>query len=149
MGAGIVLDGGDGHTITGQYGVRVQGSDVIVRNLVVTTSVGGVFATGNNVLIQGVDASWSGASRSGEAFHLFGTGNVIEGSAARNRTYGAWFDGDSSLNILRDNDFATILWKQGDFVCLLVSDMVSPTDVETFKDYFVRVRSATEPSPAS
>jgi hypothetical protein len=51
--------------------------------------------------------------------------------------------------LLRDNDFATILWKQGDFVCLLVSDMVSPTDVETFKDYFVRVRSATEPSPAS
>lgn len=50
--------------------------------------------------------------------------------------------------LLRDNDFATILWKQGDFVCLLVSDMVSPTDVESFKDYFVRVRSATEPSPA-
>jgi len=29
-----------------------------------------------------------------------------------------------------------------------VSDMVSESDVERFKDYFVRLRLATEPVPA-
>ena len=50
--------------------------------------------------------------------------------------------------LLRDSDFATILWKQSDFVCLLVSDMVSPTDLDAFKEYFVIARAATEPVPA-
>jgi hypothetical protein len=50
--------------------------------------------------------------------------------------------------LLEDNGFATLLWKQEDLVCLLVSDMVSPADLANFQDYFVRVRSATEPFPA-
>jgi anti-sigma factor RsiW len=48
----------------------------------------------------------------------------------------------------QDDGFATLLWRQGELVCLLVSDMVSPTDVENFKHYFVRVRTTTEPFPA-
>ena len=51
--------------------------------------------------------------------------------------------------LLRDAGYATLMWKQADFVCLLVSDMVSPTDIQQFKDYFVRVRAATEPVPGS
>jgi len=42
--------------------------------------------------------------------------------------------------------FSTWMWKQGDLACFLVSDMVSEADLERFKEYFVRVRSATEPS---
>jgi len=50
--------------------------------------------------------------------------------------------------LARDNGFATLVWKQGDVACFLVSDMVSVADLERFKDYFVRVRTATEPFPA-
>jgi hypothetical protein len=50
--------------------------------------------------------------------------------------------------LARDNGFATFVWKQGDVACFLVSDMVSVADLERFKDYFVRVRTATEPFPA-
>jgi hypothetical protein len=50
--------------------------------------------------------------------------------------------------LLQDDGFTTLLWRQGELVCLLVSDMVSPTDVENFKQYFVRVRTATEPFPS-
>jgi hypothetical protein len=50
--------------------------------------------------------------------------------------------------LLRDSGFAAWVWKQKDVACFLVSDMVSADDVETFKDYFVRVRSTTEPIPA-
>ena len=50
--------------------------------------------------------------------------------------------------LLRDSGFSTWVWKQKDVACFLVSDMVSADDVEKFKDYFVRVRSTTEPIPA-
>jgi len=41
--------------------------------------------------------------------------------------------------------FATWVWRHGDLVCFLVSDMVSADETERFKEYFVRVRTATEP----
>ena len=47
-----------------------------------------------------------------------------------------------------DNGFLAWVWKHGDLACFLVSDMVSEAELETFKDYFVRVRTATEPVPA-
>ena len=47
--------------------------------------------------------------------------------------------------LLRDSGFAAWLWRQGDIACLIVSDMVSETERDKFKDYFVRVRKATEP----
>ena len=50
--------------------------------------------------------------------------------------------------LLRDSGFASWVWKQGDVGCFLVSDMVSSDDVERFKEYFVRIRVATEPVPA-
>jgi hypothetical protein len=50
--------------------------------------------------------------------------------------------------LLRDSGFSALVWKQKDVACFLVSDMVSADDVETFKEYFVRVRSTTEPVPA-
>jgi hypothetical protein len=48
----------------------------------------------------------------------------------------------------RDAGFVTWVWRQGDVACFLVSDMVSQDDLEKFKDYFVRVRVATEPTIA-
>ena len=50
--------------------------------------------------------------------------------------------------LLRDSGFAALVWKQAEVACFLVSDMVSSDDVETFKEYFVRVRSTTDPVPA-
>jgi hypothetical protein len=48
----------------------------------------------------------------------------------------------------RDNGFVTWVWRQGEVACFLVSDMASRDDLERFKDYFVRVRVATEPAIA-
>ena len=50
--------------------------------------------------------------------------------------------------LARDSGFVTWVWKQGDVACFLVSDMASQDDLERFKDYFVRVRVATEPTIA-
>ena len=50
--------------------------------------------------------------------------------------------------LVRDSGFASWVWKQGDVGCFLVSDMVSADDLERFKEYFVRIRVATEPVPA-
>jgi len=50
--------------------------------------------------------------------------------------------------LLRDNGFATWLWRQGDVACLIVSDRVSEAEMATFKDYFRRMRAATEPLAA-
>jgi hypothetical protein len=50
--------------------------------------------------------------------------------------------------LLRDSGFATWLWRQGDVVCLIVSDRVSDAELETFKDYFRRMRATTEPLAA-
>jgi hypothetical protein len=48
----------------------------------------------------------------------------------------------------REAGFVAWVWKQGDVACFLVSDMVSQDDLERFKDYFARVRRATEPAIA-
>jgi hypothetical protein len=37
------------------------------------------------------------------------------------------------------------VWKQGDLACFIISDMISETDLTHFREYFVRVRVATEP----
>jgi hypothetical protein len=50
--------------------------------------------------------------------------------------------------LMRDSGFSSWVWKHGDLACFLVSDMVSSDDLERFKDYFVRVRSTTEPFQA-
>jgi len=47
--------------------------------------------------------------------------------------------------LLHEEGFSAWVWKQGDLACFIVSDMVSEADLERFKDYFVRVRTATEP----
>jgi hypothetical protein len=50
--------------------------------------------------------------------------------------------------LMNDGGFSTWVWRQGDLACFIVSDMVSESDVERFKDYFVRLRLATEPVQA-
>jgi hypothetical protein len=50
--------------------------------------------------------------------------------------------------LVRDSGFAAWLWRQGDVACLIVSDRVSDVELETFKDYFKRLRVATEPLSA-
>jgi hypothetical protein len=47
--------------------------------------------------------------------------------------------------LVHDNSHAVWLWKQGELACFLVADMVSDEELAQFKEYFVRVRSATEP----
>ncbi|HXJ81892.1 MAG TPA: hypothetical protein VMS64_24810 [Candidatus Methylomirabilis sp.] len=41
--------------------------------------------------------------------------------------------------------FSFIIWKQQNFLCLLVSDLVSDADLAKLEQYFVKVRSSTEP----
>jgi anti-sigma factor RsiW len=50
--------------------------------------------------------------------------------------------------LVRDSGFAAWLWRQGDLACVIVSDRISADELETFKDYFKRLRAATEPLPA-
>jgi hypothetical protein len=50
--------------------------------------------------------------------------------------------------LLQESGFSVLVWKQGDLACFLVSDMGSPDRLPQFKDYFARVRGATEPVPA-
>jgi hypothetical protein len=50
--------------------------------------------------------------------------------------------------LVHDSGFAAWLWRQGDVACVIVSDMVSEAELDTFKDYFRRMRTATEPLPA-
>lgn len=51
--------------------------------------------------------------------------------------------------VTTDEGFSLIVWKQSGLVCVLVSDLVSPDDLGRLKEYFVKVRSATELSSGS
>jgi len=51
--------------------------------------------------------------------------------------------------LLSDSGFSVWVWKQGDLACFIVSDMISEDDLQQFREYFVRVRTATEPVPAN
>jgi hypothetical protein len=48
-------------------------------------------------------------------------------------------------HVRKDGGFAMIMWKQRDLLCVLISDLVSDGDFGRLKDYFVKVRSSTEP----
>jgi len=50
--------------------------------------------------------------------------------------------------LMNESGFSAWVWRQGDLACFIVSDMVSESDVESFKDYFARLRVSTEPVPA-
>jgi hypothetical protein len=51
--------------------------------------------------------------------------------------------------LMSDSGFSAWVWRQGDLACFIVADMVSESDVERFKDYFVRLRLSTDPVPAN
>jgi len=51
--------------------------------------------------------------------------------------------------LMSDSGFSAWVWRQGDLACFVVSDMVSESDIERFKDYFVRLRVSTDPVPAN
>src|SRR5437867_7990631 len=51
--------------------------------------------------------------------------------------------------LMSDSGFSAWVWRQGDLACFIVADMVSGSDVERFKDYFVRLRVSTDPVPAN
>jgi hypothetical protein len=43
-----------------------------------------------------------------------------------------------------EDGVALIVWKQSGLMCVMVSDLVSDSDLRRFKDYFIKVRSSTE-----
>lgn len=51
--------------------------------------------------------------------------------------------------LMNDSGFSAWVWRQGDLACFIVADMVSESDVERFKDYFVRLRLSTDPVPVN
>ncbi len=48
-----------------------------------------------------------------------------------------------------ENGFSMILWKQQGLLCALVADLVSDDDLGKLKEYFIKVRSSTDPYPTS
>ena len=48
-----------------------------------------------------------------------------------------------------ENGFSMILWKQQNLLCALVSDLVSRDDLAKLKEYFIKVRSSSDPYPMS
>jgi hypothetical protein len=48
-------------------------------------------------------------------------------------------------HVRKDSGFAMIMWKQRDLLCVLISDLVSDDDFGRLKEYFVKVRSSTDP----
>ena len=50
--------------------------------------------------------------------------------------------------VVRTEDgLSLIVWRQSGLMCVMVSDLVSASDLGRFKEYFVKVRSATEVTP--
>jgi hypothetical protein len=47
--------------------------------------------------------------------------------------------------VRKESGFSFIMWKQQELLCVLMSDLVSDTDLAKLKEYFVKVRSSTEP----
>lgn len=47
--------------------------------------------------------------------------------------------------LIRTEGFSVLVWMEGDLACFLVSDLVSESDLERFKTYFLRIREATQP----
>ena len=47
--------------------------------------------------------------------------------------------------LLYEHGYSVWMWKQRDLACFIVSGMGSQADQERFKDYFVRLRTKTEP----
>ena len=47
--------------------------------------------------------------------------------------------------VRKEGGFSLIIWKQQELLCVLVSDLVSDGDLAKLKQYFVKVRSSTEP----
>jgi hypothetical protein len=47
--------------------------------------------------------------------------------------------------VRRENGFSLIMWRQQSLLCVMASDLVSEGDLNRFKEYFVKVRSSTEP----
>ncbi len=45
----------------------------------------------------------------------------------------------------KEGGFSLIIWKQQELLCVLVSDLVSDADLGKLKEYFVKVRSSSEP----
>ncbi|MGH7315541.1 MAG: hypothetical protein ACREJS_04695, partial [Candidatus Rokuibacteriota bacterium] len=47
--------------------------------------------------------------------------------------------------VKKENGFSLIMWRQQGLLCVMASDLVSDEDLTRFKQYFVKVRSSTEP----
>ena len=47
--------------------------------------------------------------------------------------------------VKKENGFSLIMWRQQGLLCVMASDLVSDEDLSRFKQYFVKVRSSTEP----
>ena len=47
--------------------------------------------------------------------------------------------------VKKENGFSLIMWRQQSLLCVMASDLVSDRDLDRFKQYFVKVRSSSEP----
>jgi hypothetical protein len=47
--------------------------------------------------------------------------------------------------VKKENGFSLIIWRQQGLLCVMASDLVSEQDLARFKQYFVKIRSSSEP----
>jgi anti-sigma factor RsiW len=47
----------------------------------------------------------------------------------------------------QENGWSLLVWRQQGLLCVLVSDLVSDQDLGRFKEYFVKLRTSTDPYP--
>jgi hypothetical protein len=90
---------------------------------------------------RGIELAYKAADGHMVTYVILPTGNVVLPERGRVQV-------DRWRPLLRkENGFSLIVWRQQGLLCLLVSDLVSENDLSRFKEYFVKVRSSTEPYP--
>ena len=90
---------------------------------------------------RGIELAYKAADGHAVTYVILPTGNVVLPERGRVQV-------DRWRPLLRkENGFSLIVWRQQGLLCLLVSDLVSENDLSRFKEYFVKVRSSTEPYP--
>ncbi|MFQ5898875.1 MAG: anti-sigma factor family protein [Candidatus Methylomirabilia bacterium] len=57
--------------------------------------------------------------------------------------------GPSRPMLARQKGYSVFVWKQESLACLLISDLVSESELARFREYFLVIRSNTDPYPLS
>jgi len=88
---------------------------------------------------RGIELTYRDTDGHAVTYMVLPAGNLVIPEAGRVKI-GEW-----RPLVRTDAGFSFIIWKQQNLLCLLVSDLVSDADLAKLEQYFVKVRSSTEP----